>query len=335
MAGKIMSMGINGEWLSSGGGGLSLGTLSPPVTFPDAMPADPGHRYSVPLRMQDFPQSGQREPDDPLPTWAPLPFAPVHLKNSGHEFTGEMLVDTGAQISVLSLATAIALGVDENGNGSIEDEAIDFLPVGGVGGTTLMPLVQVGRLYVQTEEGIEIGWTDLTVGVRDIDPSIAGIFGMNFFTEGWTDAVYNDLICELFPEFCTGESPEGFLYDVHFDFRDIADMRGTMVLDLNPAKDIVEGALDGDTNNDGRVDIADLNNVRNNFGATGSPILGDTYPFNGVVDVDDLNAVRNNFGAGGAGNAVPEPGALLLAGIAISVTIIARRSQVRRSGFPA
>jgi hypothetical protein len=49
----------------------------------------------------------------------------------------------------------------------------------------------------------------------------------------------------------------------------------------------------GDTNDDGVVDLTDLNNVRNNFGGTG---LGDTDG-NGVVDLNDLNAVRNNFGA--------------------------------------
>jgi hypothetical protein len=64
----------------------------------------------------------------------------------------------------------------------------------------------------------------------------------------------------------------------------------------------------GDTNGDGVVDIVDLNNVRNNFGASG---LGDTNN-DGTVDITDLNNVRNNFGAV-AGSAVPEPASLLLA----------------------
>lgn len=60
-------------------------------------------------------------------------------------------------------------------------------------------------------------------------------------------------------------------------------------------------ATPGDTNGDGAVNLVDLNNVRNNFGATGVGVLGDT---NGdqTVDLVDLNAVRNNFGA-----AVPVP----------------------------
>ncbi len=59
---------------------------------------------------------------------------------------------------------------------------------------------------------------------------------------------------------------------------------------------IVEPGVDveGDTNDDGRVDIVDLNNVRNNFGGNG---LGDTNG-DGVVTIADLNAVRNNFGFG-------------------------------------
>jgi hypothetical protein len=54
----------------------------------------------------------------------------------------------------------------------------------------------------------------------------------------------------------------------------------------------------GDTDGNGVVNVADLNNVRNNFGAVGPNVLGDT---NGDdrVDVADLNAVRNNFGNSG------------------------------------
>jgi len=55
----------------------------------------------------------------------------------------------------------------------------------------------------------------------------------------------------------------------------------------------------GDTNGDGRVDLVDLNNVRNFFGAVGAGVTGDTNG-DGRVDLVDLNAVRNHFGAGGS-----------------------------------
>ncbi len=82
----------------------------------------------------------------------------------------------------------------------------------------------------------------------------------------------------------------------------------------------------GDTNGDGKVDIVDLNNVRNNFGGTG---LGDTVGSDdGQVTITDLNNVRNNFGIGGPANAVPEPGSLALAGIAaIGLGVLARRRR--------
>lgn len=68
----------------------------------------------------------------------------------------------------------------------------------------------------------------------------------------------------------------------------------------------------GDTNADGTVDLADLNNVRNNFAKTGDPIPGDTEPFDGIVDLRDLNQVRNNFGRT-YNTPVPEPAAFWLA----------------------
>lgn len=58
--------------------------------------------------------------------------------------------------------------------------------------------------------------------------------------------------------------------------------------------------LVGDTNEDRKVDLEDLNRVRNNFGAgssNGPPVAGEAFPYDGVVDLADLNAVRNQFGA--------------------------------------
>jgi hypothetical protein len=67
----------------------------------------------------------------------------------------------------------------------------------------------------------------------------------------------------------------------------------------------------GDANFDGRVDLEDLNAVRNTFGAIGVGHEGDVDG-NGFVDLADLNAVRNNFGAVG-GSPVPEPATWTLA----------------------
>jgi len=75
---------------------------------------------------------------------------------------------------------------------------------------------------------------------------------------------------------------------------DAASWRASAQTGGTPGGDEVQ-RLPGDTNDDGRVDIDDLNNVRNNFGGAG---LGDVNG-DGVVNIDDLNEVRNHFGSGG------------------------------------
>lgn len=69
----------------------------------------------------------------------------------------------------------------------------------------------------------------------------------------------------------------------------------------------------GDANYDGRVDVSDLNMIRNNFG---SYAQGD-MDGSGEVSIDDLNMVRNNFGFSDA-QAVPEPSGLVLMGLALA-----------------
>jgi hypothetical protein len=47
----------------------------------------------------------------------------------------------------------------------------------------------------------------------------------------------------------------------------------------------------------------------------------------GIVDIQDLNAVRNNFGTSAAGNAVPEPSSLWLIGFGLTSLLAARRAR--------
>jgi hypothetical protein len=79
--------------------------------------------------------------------------------------------------------------------------------------------------------------------------------------------------------------------------------------------------LPGDTDHNGRVDVADLNSVRNHFGASGKHLSGDT-DFDGDVDVSDLNVIRNNFG-------LSLPGAMM---VAVEVEIA---GQVERRRGPS
>jgi len=106
---------------------------------------------------------------------------------------------------------------------------------------------------------------------------------------------------------------------------------GAISFDAAATLRVILGAFigaSGDADRDGDVDIDDLNNVRNHFGALGpddGSLPGDAYPFDGQVDIDDLNAVRNNFGGGSA--AVPEPGAMAIAlGLLIAAGGLGRRN---------
>jgi len=80
-----------------------------------------------------------------------------------------------------------------------------------------------------------------------------------------------------------------------------------------------------DTNLDGKVDIIDLNDVRNNFGLSGDSIVGGDTNFDRQVDITDLNNVRNFFGAT-TPQAVPEPSTFAIGCVAMASIAIVFRS---------
>jgi len=193
------------------------------VDFPQGLPGSNGHRYAVPLNLVNFKPTGQVG-DDPLPTYAPLGFAPVEVQHAGKAVSGQYLIDTGAQMSIISLDTAIALGFDKNGNGLIDDgESLGSVPLGGIGGEVDAPVLEVDDFALRTEEGIDLVWTQAQVAVLDI-PGIPGVLGMDLFTSGWLNTVM-----------LGGE--DGYIEQMNLDFRDADNMKGTMLLDINPSLD--------------------------------------------------------------------------------------------------
>ena len=131
-----------------------------------------------------------------------------------------------------------------------------------------------------------------------------------------TDAVHSAGVISLFSVSFDGPNPVSIFRYVH-----VAD----------------HSIRDGDATDDGRIDVDDLNAVRNNFGAAGAAdgtLAGDAVPFDGLVNIDDLNAVRNNFGAGTNAGApaqsVPEPGGAVLAMLATALcATVCRRRRLR------
>ncbi|MCA9215184.1 MAG: aspartyl protease family protein [Planctomycetales bacterium] len=264
---------------SIGGGGAEFDPFDPfsgldfmQTTFSDDLPQTEKRRYTVQLDPAIF----LPHADGPIPAWSDLAFVPVAPTHDGTRLESNFILDTGAQMSIISYDLAYELGLDANGNGILQDEAIGSQEIGGVGGTIDAPLMVVDQLRMPTEQGVELIFESVTVAVADIDPTIDGIFGMNLLTSGWLgaafggsedfdalrdllgDAGFQDLLDDIGID---GLQSEGSLYPffekVHLDLR---PGQRKLYFDLMPdVPGIVmpEGSLHGDVDGDGDIDFSD------------------------------------------------------------------------------
>ncbi len=267
----------------------------------------------------------------------------------GHSWT---LVDTQAFTNTL-------LGVGSGAKFKTENVQVDYLDVPGLraelvykAGGTLGQVLAVDvlnnlNLKVDTGTGVAtlenptVGGSDFTIDGIMITSASGSLVGANYDglgVAGWAPGLNqsNSVLSESnllgSTSIAVGSSFElgdifstSGLEDLVFEFHVAGggSIRGTVEYVSEPSGQV------GDTDNDGDVDLDDLNAVRNNFGSTGEvgSTPGDAVPYDGIVDLDDLNGVRNNFGAGGAA-AVPEPSTAVLGllGIAAAGLIWRRRN---------
>ncbi len=281
MNGRVTTLDVSSIAGDGGGGGavniddlfnslLNFDLMA--TSFSDSLPNTTRRRVSIPVQRGRFDPEGE----DPLPTWIDLPMLSAAAVNGANQQRGNFVLDTGAQLSILSSAMAFDVGMDTNGNGTLDDEAVGFQPIGGVGGTINAPLMFVDELRVPTDQGFDLVYTDLKVAIVDIDPTIDGIFGMNLLTSGWTGSLFGNLdglgdllddagLADLFKEFGGiglggGEgAPFGYYDNVHLDFRKFEQGQGRIVIDLMPeVSDIVAAdGLHGDLDGDFDVDLDD------------------------------------------------------------------------------
>jgi len=185
-------------------------------------PAPQNRRYTLDLQLVPFEQTGKEHPDDPNLTWAPLPFLTGEICSGPYRVRGQFVLDSGASLSFISTATAVALGLDTNHNGVIEypAEAVDELDIGGVGGSLTVPLVVMDQIRLATREGPWLRWTEPLFAVVEI-PGLDAVVGMELFTSGWFDE-----------ETFIGDN--GFLDHVYLDFRQADALRGAACVDVRP-----------------------------------------------------------------------------------------------------
>lgn len=178
---------------------------------------------------------------DLLPTFADLPVIDdIILKHTGgtnspggQEVTNgvSLGLDTGAQTTIFSESLATSLGIDFVNTIDDGGDVIDYLEVGGIGGSKFMPIVYVDELLVPTDDGNFILWRDIAMGVLNIDGApFDGVFGMNMLTTGYFAEVF------LLEE-------DAHVFDqVVFDFTS-ADLTDTAVMRLDFFQDPVAVAV--------------------------------------------------------------------------------------------
>ena len=194
------------------------------ATFND-VPAVTPTTYTVPLVRLPFAHTGANNADaGQLPTFADIPMIPGgQLTNGGVTVTADVVVDTGAAITFISLATSLGMGIDP------DTDAIGFLPVGGLGGSTTVPIVHFDRMALPTNEGVDIVYTNLDVAVIDV-AGLDVILGIDALAGAYNGPQLDALTAWLANQ--PHDGSHGYFTDVLFDF---VGPDWSMRLDINPA----------------------------------------------------------------------------------------------------
>jgi hypothetical protein len=227
MADRVTSYDFT-PWSAFGSGNIDLDNLDlfMHTDFSNSLPAYAGPRYSIPVdtRLKFTPDEHIVSGSFP-PVWAHLPFLTGQLAQNNKVVQGNMLFDTGAQVSILSTQMAIGLGLDSNLDGVLDSKDANYAraeTISGIGGSVEVPVFLIDQVHIPTSQGPDLVWTDLQWLVLDIIPGIDAIFGFDNMTSGWIETF-------------SGNSPAGYIKQSYLDFRNwSATGRGSIYYDINP-----------------------------------------------------------------------------------------------------
>lgn len=194
----------------------------------------------------------------PLPVTSYNPvIEDIQISYQGDESIGDWILDTGAQLSMMSTSQAEILGlVDSNGVPIVTPEF--YQAIGGIGGDINVPIFQIDTLSIPTLNGFELIYGNPYVGVLDIGyidkdteelVILDGIFGANFLGYSYdmslniATGVYNNIV------FDTQRAILGF------DVNDIYQVPDSLP---NQCGDIGHPWLEEDINRDCRTDMNDV-----------------------------------------------------------------------------
>ncbi len=221
-------------------------------------PYIPESDIEVKVQFTDFLYTSHPNNQGPLPVLGYNPVIEnIQISYQGSNSVGDWLLDTGAQLSMMSTAQAETLGlVDSNGGPIVTPEF--YQPIGGIGGEVNAPVFLIDTVSIPTLNGFELIYGEPYIGVVDIgtidertgEPIILdGIFGANFL--GYS---YN-----LDLDFAVGPY-DNIVFDTQrailgFDVNDIYPVPDTLP---NQCGDVNHPWLEGDINRDCRTDMDDI-----------------------------------------------------------------------------
>ena len=271
------------DYLTNGGTGSSVG-----VGFSNDLPPSNGHRYGVPVSALHFDPEGSV-----VPTAAPLPLLEVTHRLGCETSTGNYVMDTGAQLSLMSMAKIGELGLDIS-------DAFSFVDIQGVGGIRSVPIFLLDEYRITTSDGVDLVWRDgdpespgLQVIGLDLHPSLDGVIGSDLLTGGLLNLDEIDLNDIWNLNFELGDNP---IEKVQFDFRNLQQSdgsgTGTIFFDLSADIDLIAGpdpVLPADANGDGVIDGIDYQVWEENLFRSGTSCSTGDYNHDGRTDLSDFN----------------------------------------------